>query len=72
MHVNSKQAHIVHGEMATPVKGKGEAAGKAQKWNPGNETDPMVVVASSAEVRCGGDVQKGIQGNSSAGELGVF
>ena len=58
--------------MAAMVKGKGETASEAQKWNPGSETDPMVVVASSAEVRCGGGVQKGAPGNSSVDEPGVF
>ena len=54
------------------AEGKGETAGEALKWNPGSETDPMVGVASSAEVRCGGGAQKGAQGNSSADEPGVF
>ena len=54
------------------AKGKGATAGEALKWNPGSETDPMVVVASSVEIWCGGGAQKGAQGNSSAGELGVF
>ena len=57
--------------MAALVKRKGEAVSEAQKWNPGSETDPMVVVASSVEVRCGGGTQKGAQENSSAGELRV-
>ena len=70
MHVNSKQS-TARGQMATLAKGKGEAAGEALKWNPGSETDPMVVIASSTEVRCGGGTQKGAQGNSSAGELRV-
>ena len=54
------------------AKGKGETASEALKWNPGSETDPMVVVTSSAEVRCGGGAQKGGCGNSIGDEPRVF
>ena len=50
---------------------RGEA-GELAKWNPRSETDPMVVVASPAEVRCGCGAQKGVQGNSGAGEPVMF
>lgn len=63
MHVNSTSllnTSTARKEIAALVKGKGEAASEAQKWNPGSETDLMVVVASPAEIRCCGGAQNSV------------
>ena len=54
------------------VKGKGEAASEAQKWNPGSETDLMVVVVSLAKVRCGGGAQNSVGGIVASMSRGCF
>lgn len=75
MHVNSNQdldKGAARREMAALVKGKGEAAGEAQKWNPGSETDLMVVVASLAKVRCGDGAQNSVGGIVAPMSQGCF